>query len=221
MAIQLRAGDLLAAKQRDGSSEVAEAEMLMRCMLGVNGERRVLAGGIEQFGQRCILPEPGQEDKMTTCMEHLKKYLHDHGVVFEVQHHREVFTAQAVAAELHEKGAHVAKVVIGRADGRIVMLVVPAPARVDFERAARAMGAQFVRPAREDEFKSLFPDCEVGATPPFGNLYGVAVYLDQSLTLMPAFVFQAGSHRDTLRIALADYLRLATPKVGVFIQEPY
>lgn len=158
---------------------------------------------------------------MTTCMERLKKYLHTNGVVFEVQQHREVFTTQAMAAELHEKGAHVAKVVIGRADGRIVMLVVPAPARVDFERAAQALGAQYVRPAREDEFKSLFPDCQVGAMPPFGNLYGVAVYLDQSLTLVPALVFQAGSHRETFRIALADYLRLAAPKVVSFVQEPY
>jgi Ala-tRNA(Pro) deacylase len=158
---------------------------------------------------------------MTTCMERLKEFLHENGVLFEVQQHREVFSTQAVAAELHEKGAHVAKVVIARADGRIVMLVLPAPARVDFERAAEALGAHYVRPAREDEFKSLFPDCQVGAMPPFGNLYGVAVYLDQSLTLMPALVFQGGSHRDTLRIALADYLRLAKPKVVAFVQEPY
>ncbi len=157
---------------------------------------------------------------MTTCLEHLKRFLHDNGVPFEVQHHRQVFTAQAMAAELHERGAHVAKVVLARADGRIVMLVLPAPARVDFERARQALGADHVRQAREDEFKSLFPDCEVGAMPPFGNWYGVPVYLDRSLTLMPVIVFQAGSHQATLTIALADYLRLARPSLASFIQEP-
>ncbi len=158
---------------------------------------------------------------MPTCLERLRRILHEHGVPFEVQHHREVFTTQAMAAELHEKGAHVAKVVLARADGHIVMLVLPAPARVDFERAKEVLGVHYVRPAREDEFKSLFPDCDVGAMPPLGNLYGVATYLDQSLTLMPAIVFEAGSYRDTVRIALADYLRLAAPKVVAFIEESY
>jgi Ala-tRNA(Pro) deacylase len=73
-----------------------------------------------------------------------------------------------------------------------------------------------VRREREEEFKYLFPDCDVGAMPPFGNLYNVPVYLDRSLAEEPYMVFQAGSHHDTMRIAMADYLRLASPTVGDF-----
>ena len=161
----------------------------------------------------------GKEVEMTACMERLKQLLHESGANYEVRHHREVFTAQAVAAELHEKGAGVAKVVIVWAEGQIVMLVLPAPAQVDFERVRAMVGARDVRRAREDEFKHLFPDCDVGAMPPFGNLYNVPVYMDRSLASAPDLVFEAGSHRDALKIAMADYLRLAAPKVGTFILE--
>ncbi len=157
---------------------------------------------------------------MTACIERLKYYLHESGVPYQVQHHREAFTAQTVAGELHEKGAHVAKVVMLWADGKFIMLVLPAPARVDLGRAQGVLGAGFVRPAREDEFKSLFPDCAIGAMPPFGNLYNVPVYLDESLATMPELVFQAGSHRDTLKIRIEDYLRLAAPTIAAFAQEP-
>ncbi len=156
-----------------------------------------------------------------SCLERLKFYLHENQVPFEVQHHREVFTAQAVAAEVHEKGAHVAKVVIAWVDGRLIMLVLPAPAHVDFERIEKMLHAQYARAAREEEFKHLFKDCDVGAMPPFGHIYSLPVYLDRTLTQVGDIVFQAGTHRDTLRLATADYLRLASPTVVEFALSPH
>lgn len=153
---------------------------------------------------------------MEKCIERLKLFLSENGVKYEIQRHREVFTAQAVAAELHEKGSHVAKVVIVWADGKKFMLVLPAPAHVDFDRAQAMLSADDVRQAREEEFGFLFPDCDLGAMPPFGNLYDIPVYLDRSLTAAPDLVFQAGSHRETMKIPTADYLRLVSPSIGDF-----
>jgi Ala-tRNA(Pro) deacylase len=153
---------------------------------------------------------------MAACFERLKYFFDENQVRYETQFHREVFTAQAVAAEIHEKGSHVAKVVMAWADGRPTMLVLPASAHVDFDLVRELLGADDVRREREEEFKYLFPDCEVGAMPPFGNLYNVPVYLDRSLAEQPYLVFQAGSHHETMRLAMADYLRLASPTVGEF-----
>jgi Ala-tRNA(Pro) deacylase len=102
------------------------------------------------------------------------------------------------------------------ADGRLVMLVLPAPEYVDLERAKAMLNAQEVRRAREAEFANLFPDCDVGAMPPFGNMYHVPVYIDATLSDQSYIVFQAGSHRKTIKIAMSDYWRLATPTVGHF-----
>lgn len=154
---------------------------------------------------------------MMTCIERLGSFFDDYGVKYEVQEHRDVFTMQEVAAELHEKGAHVAKVVIAWAEGKLIMLVLPAPAHVDFDRVKDMLGTKHVRPAREDEFKFLFPDCDVGAMPPFGNLYTIPVYIHRLLTEEPYLIFQAGSHRETMRMATTDYVRLAAPTVGDFV----
>jgi Ala-tRNA(Pro) deacylase len=153
---------------------------------------------------------------MPTCLDRFQTLLREQGVPFTAQHHREVFTMQSVAAELHEKGAHVAKVVIAWADGKLVMLVLPASRYVDFERVTTLLPANYVRAAREEEFKFRFPDCDPGAMPPFGNLYQMPTYLETSLNHQPEMVFQAGSHRDTLKIATADYVRLAAPIVADF-----
>ena len=157
---------------------------------------------------------------MEHCLERLKAYFDEHAVRYEVQHHRVAYTAQRVADELGEKGRHVAKVVVAWIDGKMAMLVLPAPAHVDDERLAAWLGAKEVTHAHEDEFQHLFPDCEVGAMPPFGNLYHLPVYLDRSLADEPYLVFQAGSHRETMRIAATDYVRLVSPTVGEFVQPP-
>lgn len=157
---------------------------------------------------------------MAACLERLKFYLHENHVPFSLQHHREAFTAQDVAAATHEAGAHFAKVVMAWVDGKLIMLVLPAPAHVDFERVERLLHAQYARVAREEEFKHLFKDCDVGAMPPFGHLYNVPVYLDRTLTLQAEIAFNAGTHQDMLRMATADYLRLEAPTQVDFIVHP-
>lgn len=157
---------------------------------------------------------------MAACLERLKFYLHENHVPFEVQHHREAYTAQDVAAALHEPGAHLAKVVMAWVDARIIMLVLPAPDHVDFQRVEQLLHARYARAAREEEFKHLFKDCEVGAMPPFGHLYGVPVYVEPTLTQPAEIILQAGTHRETLRLATADYLRLAAPTVVDFCVHP-
>lgn len=157
---------------------------------------------------------------MATCLERLQQYLSEHEVRYDVQHHRPVYTMQEVAAEVREKGRSVAKVFIADADGSPIMLVLAAPDHVDYERVREYLGVQSVGRAREEQFKQWFPDCEVGAMPPFGNLYGVPVYLDRTLAAAPHITFQAGSHSDTIRIDMQDYLSLATPKVTHFAITP-
>ncbi|MDR7523296.1 MAG: YbaK/EbsC family protein [Armatimonadota bacterium] len=148
--------------------------------------------------------------------ERLEAYLREQGVRYEVTPHPEAYTAQEVAAAEHVPGRQFAKVVIADVDGQQVMLVLPAAARVDLVRLRVALGAKVARLAREEEFAARFPDCETGAMPPFGNLYGIPVYMDRSLQEQPRVVFNACSHRETIALATADYVRLAGPKVIEF-----
>src|SRR3990172_7193008 len=107
------------------------------------------------------------------CKERLEAYLRENKVPFQVVHHPLAYTAQEVAAAEHVPGKMLAKVVMVFADGKLVMLALPAPYRVDLSKAAAALGAREARLAHEEEFAAAFPDCEVGAMPPFGNLYDV------------------------------------------------
>jgi Ala-tRNA(Pro) deacylase len=150
----------------------------------------------------------------------MEKYLQEQGVPFEILPHRQVFTMQQVAAELHVPGRQVAKVVMVKADGEPAMLVVPAPYRLDFARVRTLLKAKKVRLAKEDEFADLFPDCATGAMPPFGNLYDVPVYVDQALAEEQSIVFRIGTHRHTMKIAYADLDRLVQPTVGDFTLHP-
>jgi Ala-tRNA(Pro) deacylase len=152
--------------------------------------------------------------------ERLEAYLREHGVRYEVIPHAEAFTAQEVAATEHVPGRQFAKVVIAEVDGNTVMLVLPAALRVDLLRLRAALGAKGARLAREEEFASRFPDCEPGAMPPFGNLYGVPVYMDRSLIGQARLVFNACSHRETVALAGADYERLAQPAIIEFTAAP-
>lgn len=157
---------------------------------------------------------------MEKCLERLKEYFNGHGVKYELRHHREVYTIQEVAAEIGEKGRFVAKVFIASAGGNPVMLVLAAPDHVDYERMKEYLGAEHVERAQEDQMRGWFPDCEVGAMPPFGNLYKVPVYLDRFLAGQSHITFQAGSHRDTMSILTSDYVRLVAPKVTRFAITP-
>jgi len=150
------------------------------------------------------------------CKAKLEKYFRDNGVEFQAMTHRTAYTAQEVAATQDVKGKLVAKVTMVIADAKVVMLVLPASHRIDFPKLKKALCAKDARLAKEEEFSNLFPDCDTGAMPPFGNMYSVPVYVDRSLTEDPEIVFQAGSHRDTLKITYKDYARLAQPTVAEF-----
>jgi Ala-tRNA(Pro) deacylase len=150
------------------------------------------------------------------CREKLESYLRQNAVPFELRHHPRAYTAQEVSEREHVPGKLVAKVVIVIADGKKAMLVVPAPWRVDLAKAAAVLGAKEARLAHEDEFVAAFPDCEVGAMPPFGNLYHLSVHVDPSLAEDEWILFQAGTHIDSMRLKYADFARLVKPTVASF-----
>jgi Ala-tRNA(Pro) deacylase len=152
------------------------------------------------------------------CKDRLEAYLRDNQVPFRVQHHPLAYTAQEVAASEHIPGKLLAKVVMVVADGELAMLAQPAPHRVDPARAAAALGAKEIRLAHEAEFAAAFPDCEVGAMPPFGNLYGIPVYIDEALAEDETIVFRAGTHTDTMSLRYADFERLVRPATAAFAQ---
>lgn len=150
------------------------------------------------------------------CKEKLEEYLRQQQIPYQIQQHSRAFTAQDVAASEHVPGKLVAKVVVVFADGKLAMLVLPAPYRVDFSRVGAALGARQVRLADEAEVGAAFPDCEVGAMPPFGNLYQLPVYVDTRLAEDERIVFPIGTHTETMRLAYADFARLVHPTVAEF-----
>ncbi len=150
------------------------------------------------------------------CVDRLQAYFRAEQVPFVLRHHAAAFTAQEVAASEHVPGKIVTKVVIVFADGQLAMLALPASYVVDFGKLKEALRAQSVRLAEEREFAASFPDCDVGAMPPFGNLYGVPIYVDRSLSEDETIVFQAGTHTDTMSVRFEDFERLARPTVLEF-----
>jgi len=146
----------------------------------------------------------------------LKQYLDLKKVPYEHHVHRTAYTAQEVADEERVSGMMVAKTVVVKAGSHFVMAVLPAPMKVDVATLEAALGVKELRLATELEFKGLFPDADVGAMPPFGNLYGIPVYVEESLTRDPEIVFNAGTHQDTIRMKYADFARLVEPKVYSF-----
>ncbi len=154
------------------------------------------------------------------CKDKLEAYLRENQVPFEVQHHPTAFTAQEVAASEHVPGRLMTKVVMVAADSNLVMLALPAPHRVDLAKVAEVLGTQEVRLAQEQEFAAAFPDCEVGAMPPFGNLYNLPVYVDRALAEDETIVVQAGTHTDTISLKYADFERLVKPTTAEFTHHP-
>ena len=125
--------------------------------------------------------------------------------------HSPAFTAQEVAASAHVPGKEMVKTVMVKIDGTMAMAVLPAPYKVDLEELRRATGAETVDLASEEEFKELFPECEVGAMPPFGNLYGMNVFMAASLTEDEQIAFNAGTHTELIKMSFADYVDLVEP----------
>jgi Ala-tRNA(Pro) deacylase len=149
------------------------------------------------------------------CKDRLEAYLREKQVPFEVRHHPRAITAQEVAASEHVPGRMLAKTVMVLADGRMVMLVLPAPYQVDMDKAGKVLAVE-IRLAHEEEFENTFPDCEVGAMPPFGNLYEVPVYVEVALAEDETIVFRAGTHTDTMSVSYADFERLVEPTIAEF-----
>jgi len=146
----------------------------------------------------------------------IKEYLKKQKVHFDVMVHKEAFTAQEVAAVEHVKGQCFAKTVVAKADGEFVLLVLPASHAVDFGKLKKSLGKKSVSLAQESDLETLFPDVEVGAETPFGNLYNLRTLVDEALTKDPEITFQAGSHVETIKVAYDDYARLAKPEVADF-----
>jgi Ala-tRNA(Pro) deacylase len=150
------------------------------------------------------------------CRDRLENYLRENQVRFEEHHHPRAVSAQEVAASEHVPGRMLAKTVMVLADGQMVMLALPAPYQVDLEKAAAALGVDEARLAQEEEFEDSFPDCEVGAMPPFGNLYGVPVYVEKTLAEDETMVFRSGTHTETMSVSYSDFERLVEPTVAQF-----
>ncbi len=150
----------------------------------------------------------------------LKAFLDRERVHYDVLPHPEAFRAVDIAQTLHTPEKEMAKVVIMKVEERFVMAVLPASWQIDLHRLREVFLTRRVRLATEDEFKGLFPDCEVGAMPPFGILYGLPVYVDQSLTEDEQILFQAGTHSEAIRMRYQDFAALVFPVVAEFHRSP-
>lgn len=151
-----------------------------------------------------------------TCRERLEAYLRASQVPFEAHPHQPAYTAQAVAEREHIPGQLMVKVVVVVADGELAMLALPTSRRADLARVAELLDAREVRLATEGELSLAFPDCEIGAMPPFGGMYGLPVYVDRSLEGEHRVFFQDGTHTGAMSVSYADFRRLAAPVVAEF-----
>ncbi len=146
-------------------------------------------------------------------VQKLKEFLDCEKVKYVSIHHSPAFTAQEIAASAHIPGLELAKSVVVRVDDRTALVVLPASQRVNFDVLKVQVGAAEARLASEQEFRDMFPDCELGAMPPFGNLYGLEVFVSKRLLEDEAIAFNACSHTELIRLARADFVRLVKPKV--------
>jgi Ala-tRNA(Pro) deacylase len=139
--------------------------------------------------------------------------LDENKVRYQVLQHPEAVSAQRIAQAEHVKGRHHAKVVIVKADDAHLTMVLPADHHIDLEKIGKAIGKP-VSLGKEQEFKSLFPDCAIGAMPPFGNLYGLPTYVDRHLAEQDYIVFEAGTHTHAIKMSYRDYEKIVKPKVS-------
>ncbi|MDP1836390.1 MAG: YbaK/EbsC family protein [Chlamydiales bacterium] len=143
----------------------------------------------------------------------LRDLLTKHKITFEAMQHPVAYTIQEVAGAQHVSGDEAIKSVIVKVDGKCIMCVLSAVSKVDLEKLKRAVKGKSVQLAGEDDLAKLFPDYELGAEPPFGNLYGLDVYVDRTLENHDTVVFNAGTHTDTVRMRYSDFAQLAKPRL--------
>jgi Ala-tRNA(Pro) deacylase len=149
----------------------------------------------------------------------LKEALDEAKISYEVYNHALAYTAQEIAAKQHFPGKEMAKVVMLDVDGTLVMGVIPGSRKISLDMVRANLGAKKVRLASEDEFIARFPNCEIGAMPPFGNLFGLKVYADPALEQDEYIFFNAGNHTQTVRLKYADFAWLAKPQVTRLVEE--
>lgn len=149
-------------------------------------------------------------------IQRLKEYLNRNNVKYVSIVHSEAYTAQEIAALAHVSGKELAKTVVIKKDGQAAMAVLPASHKIDWNLLKAATGAAKVELAGERELRDMFSDCEVGAMPPFGNLYRMEVFVETSLTRDREIAFNAGSHIELIKLSFEDFSRLVKPKVVNF-----
>jgi len=147
---------------------------------------------------------------------HISEFLDSQNVWYQHFTHSLAYTAQGIAHAQHISGKQLAKVVMVMADGNLIMAVVPGNHRVDLQQLGEILNVDSVRLAAEEEFKDIFPDCELGAMPPLGNLYKLNVWVDTALKAHPHILFNAGTHSETILMNFADFDRVVRPMVGAF-----
>jgi Ala-tRNA(Pro) deacylase len=142
----------------------------------------------------------------------LKDFLDKHEIKYVSVVHSPAYTAQEIASRAHIKGRRRAKTVMVKIDGKMAMAVLPASSKVDFDYFRKEISAGSIGLASEEEFQGRFPDCEVGAMPPFGNLYGMEVYVDQGMAGDEEIAFSAGTHTELIKLPFIDFKRLVKPR---------
>ena len=146
----------------------------------------------------------------------LKNFLDSHNIKYVVISHSPAYTAQEVAASAHIPGKELAKTVMIKVDEKLMMAVLPASYKIDFQQLRNAIGTDHVELATEAEFRDRFPECELGAMPPFGNLFGMEVLVAQSLAEDMEIAFNAGTHRELVKLAYHDFNELVKPRLLKF-----
>jgi Ala-tRNA(Pro) deacylase len=148
--------------------------------------------------------------------QRIRDYLDSQNVPYETLHHSQAFTAQEVAHSLHVSGKKCVKAVMAEGDSKTVMVVIPAAHRLNFQELKSALRAKQLEMLVERELVGLFPDCDLGAVPPIGNLYGIDVWVDRAVASTEKILFCAGTHEDCIRMRYSDFAKLTRPFVGHF-----
>jgi len=190
----------------------------VRGVLALNDRARAQGGHCERGSDSPTAPrpqesQPASKEALMSVAKRLKEYLEQNHVPYSHCTHRMAYTAQEVAATQHVPGQNMAKTVVLKADDQYVMVVLPAPLKLDLEMLRRELPFGRLELASEKDLAWLFMDSELGAMPPLGNLYNPPVFVDQSLAVREEIVFNAGTHVDTIQMRYDDFERLVHPKV--------
>lgn len=151
----------------------------------------------------------------------LQRYLNNNGVSYKIIEHNPAFSAHGVSVAAHLPEKEIAKTVILQADGKFWMAVLRGDNKINFHLLKQALGAHHVHLAHEEDLSSLFPDCQLGTMPPFGNLYGVPVLVDHALTTDPEIAFNACCYTKSIRMKFDDFLKLVNPLVGHYAEPTF